>query len=91
VREVPTEGSDEQIVGEMVAREMQLAASPIFKKVILNPKIYMHFDYVVNNFGYTQDIADFLVDCVEDFLKSRGYRVVIQHEAEVPKAFMGYG
>lgn len=57
----------------------------------MNPKIFMYYDYAVSSLGYRQDMGDFISDCIEDFFRSRGYRVVIQHESEVPNAFTGYG
>lgn len=66
-----------------MSRELWLAATPIVKKVILNPKIFLLFDYAVNELKYTGDIGDFLVEAVEDFWKQRGYRIVIERQSQL--------
>lgn len=64
-------------------RVIFLEASPILKKVALNPKVYLWFDYAKTELGFKGDVGDFLIDCVEDFFKSRGFQIVISRTKEV--------
>jgi hypothetical protein len=75
-------GGDFGMTG-LMDRELMLQASPIVKKVILNPKTYLFFDYALSELKFRGDIGDFIVDAVEDFWKSRGYRIVIEKKSEV--------
>jgi hypothetical protein len=74
---------DGAAMGCLMDRELALQATPIVKKVILNPKIYLYYDYAVSTFDFKGDIGDFIQDAVEDFWKSRGYRIVIERKSEV--------
>ena len=67
----------------LMDQELALQATPIVKKVILNPKTYLFYDYAVSELRFPGDIGDFIVDAVEDFWKSRGYRIVIERKSEV--------
>jgi len=49
----------------------------VIRKVILNPKVLMWYDYIVSKFGYKGDLGDFIVECIEDFWASRGYKIKI--------------
>lgn len=64
-------------------RVILLEASPILKKVALNPKVYLWFDYAKTELGFKGDVGDFLIDTVEDFFKSRGFQIVISRTKEV--------
>lgn len=64
-------------------RIVMVEASPILKKVALNPKVYLWYDYARSKLGYKGDVGDFVIDSVEDFWKSRGYRIVITQGEEV--------
>lgn len=64
-------------------RILFLEASPILKKVALNPKVYLWFDYAKTELGFKGDVGDFLIDTVEDFFRSRGYKIVISQSKEV--------
>ncbi len=68
---------------ELVEKEILAVATPIVRKVVLNPAVYLWYDYARNRLGYKGDLGDFLVDCVEDFFRSRGYKIKIVHEEEV--------
>jgi hypothetical protein len=67
----------------LIDRELMMKTMPIIRKVVLNPKIYLYYDYVVSNLGYKRDIGDFLADVVEDYFASRGYKILIQKTSEV--------
>jgi len=64
-------------------RIVMVEASPILKKVALNPKVYLWYDYAKSEKGYKGDIGDFVIDAVEDFWRSRGYRIIVTQEKEV--------
>lgn len=64
-------------------RIVLVEASPILKKVALNPKVYLWYDYAKSEKGYKGDIGDFVIDAVEDFWRSRGYRIIVTQEKEV--------
>lgn len=59
-----------------------LKAIPIFRKVLLNLRFLCGTITMRTKFGYTRDISDFLVKCVEDFFKSSGYKIAIEHEED---------
>jgi len=67
----------------IVERELWVKATPIIRKIVLNPKIYLYYDYVRMNYGYKGDLGDFLYDAVEDFFKSRGITIKIVKEEDV--------
>jgi len=67
----------------IVERELWIKATPIIRKVVLNPIVYLYYDYMRTNYGYKGDLGDFLYDCVEDFFKSRGITVKIVKEEEL--------
>ena len=52
-------------------RELWVKATPIIRKIILNPKVWLYYDYARSALGYEGDIGSFLEDCVEDFWRSR--------------------
>jgi len=60
-----------------------LRASPIIRKVALNPKVYLWYDYAVTKLGYKRDIGDFCAAAIQDFWKSRGYKVKIVREEDI--------
>ncbi len=68
---------------DIVEKEMLLQATPIIRKVMLNPKVYLWYDYARSKLGFEGDIGDFLLDTVEDFWKSRGYTIKISQEEEI--------
>jgi len=67
----------------VLERELWVKATPIIRKVVLNPKIWLYYDYARTQLGYEGDIGSFLEDCVEDFWRSRGYKIKIVQETEV--------
>ena len=69
--------------GEILERELWVKATPIIRKVVLNPVVYLYYDYVREKYGYQGDLGDFLYDCVEDFFRSRGVKIKIVKEDEV--------
>ena len=62
----------------LMDQELALQATPIVKKVILNPKTSLFYDYACTNLNLKGDVGDFIQDAIEDFWKSRGYRIVIE-------------
>jgi hypothetical protein len=67
----------------LMDQELALQATPIVKKVILNPKTYLFYDYACTNLNFKGDVGDFIQDAIEDFWKSRGYRIVIEKRSEI--------
>jgi len=63
--------------------ELWIKASPIIRKVILDPKVFLYYDYVRNKYGYKGDLGDFIRDCVEDFFERRGIKIKIVEEEEL--------
>jgi hypothetical protein len=77
-------GGPEGSEGERaLERELWVKATPVIRKVILNPKVYLYYDYIKTKYGYKGDIGDFLYDCVEDFFKSRSITIKVVEEEEV--------
>ena len=77
---------DEEITDQIsgvIERELWVKATPIVRKIILNPKIWLYYDYARSALGYQGDIGQFLEDCVEDFWRSRGYKIKIIKEEEI--------
>ena len=68
---------------EGFGQEMWLMARPIMRKVALNPKVFLWYDYAVKELGFEGDIGDLCVDAIEDFFKSRGYKITIVKETEI--------
>ena len=69
---------------ERVARETVFeTAALVVKKVAMNPVVLLWYDFARNKFGYEGDLGDFIVDCVEGFFRSRGFRIVIRREMPV--------
>lgn len=80
-RVAPTEPSME---GERIfERELWVIAQPIIRKVALNPKIFLFYDYARTELGFDGDLGDFIVDCVQDFFNSRNIKIKIVREKEV--------
>jgi hypothetical protein len=67
----------------LMDQELALQATPIVKKVILNPKTSLFYDYACTNLNFKGDVGDFIQDAIEDFWKSRGYRIVIEKRSEI--------
>ncbi|RLG82643.1 MAG: hypothetical protein DRO39_09310, partial [Thermoprotei archaeon] len=63
-------------------REVVAYATPVLRKVILNPKILLFYDYMKSK-GYTGDLGDFIVECIELLFRKMGYQVVIERKVEV--------
>jgi len=78
---VPPEIGEEG--ARVIQRELWEKATPIIRKVVLNPKVFLYYDYMRANYGYKGDLGDFLYDCVEDFFRSRGFTVKIVKEEEL--------
>jgi hypothetical protein len=74
---------DMTAMGGIMDQELALQATPIVKKVILNPKTYLFYDYACSTLNFKGDIGDFIQDAIEDFWKARGYRIVIEKKSEV--------
>jgi len=64
-------------------RELMVQATPIIRKVILNPKVFLWYDYAKSELGYQGDLGDFINDAIEDFWRSRGYKIKIVQEREI--------
>jgi len=75
-------GYPPMISGEL-ERELMVRATPILRKVILNPKVLLWYDYARAELGYSGDLGDFINDAVEDFWRSRGYKIKVIQEMEV--------
>ncbi len=58
-------------------------AQPILRKVALNPRIFFDYDFAKKKFGWEGDIGDFLIECVEDFWKRKGYSIRIMYDEEM--------
>lgn len=78
----PSETSIEK-AGSTIEKELWLQATPVVRKVILNPKIYLLYDYARSELGFEGDLGDFCSDCVEDFFNRRNIKVKIVREKEV--------
>ena len=63
-------------------REVVAYATPVLRKVILNPKILLFYDYMKSK-GYSGDLGDFIVECIELLFRKMGYQVVIERKVEV--------
>ena len=74
---------DGTAMGGIMDQELALQATPIVKKVILNPKTYLFYDYACTNLNFKGDVGDFIQDAIEDFWKSRGYKIVIEKRSEI--------
>ena len=70
-------------VSRIMEEELWVKASPIIRKVILDPKVFLYYDYVRNKYGYKGDLGDFIRDCVEDFFERRGIKIKIVEEEEL--------
>jgi len=70
-------------VERIMEKELWVMAEPIFRKVALNPRIFLFYDYVRTELGYEGDLGDFICDTVEDFFKSRGIKIKIVREKEI--------
>jgi len=73
---VVKEAAEEPPAPKVDVREILGDYTPVIKKVILNPKILMFYDYVRTQ-GYQGDLGDFLVDIVESYFRDRGLRIVV--------------
>jgi len=74
----------EEGLQETVEKQLQIAASPIVRKIILNPIVYFWYDYAKTKLGFNGDIGDFLWDCVEDFFDARGVHIVVEQKRVTP-------
>ena len=74
---------EEKLFAEGAERELMLQATPIVRKVVLNPRIYLLYDYARTRLNFDGDLGDFLADCVDDFFNSRGIKIKIVREEEV--------
>ena len=63
-------------------REIVAFATPVLRKVILNPKILLYYDYFRSK-GYSGDLGDFINECIELLFKLKGYQIVIERRSEV--------
>lgn len=63
-----------------VQKQLDVVATPLIKKVILNPKIFMYYDYAKTQFGFKGDFGDFVRDCVEYFFLRHGFSIKITRE-----------
>jgi len=63
--------------------ELWAAARPIIRKIALNPKVFLWYDYAVSRLGYKGDLVDMLIEALEDFWASRGYKIkIVREEAD---------
>ena len=76
-------GSPEEALTLGFERELMVQATPIIRKVILNPKVFLWYDYAKSELGYQGDLGDFINDAIEDFWRSRGYKIKIVQEREI--------
>lgn len=67
---------------EQTERLLVSQADPILRKVALNPKVIFWYEFA-KSCGYEGDLGDFIVACVEDFFKSRGYKLKVVREEVV--------
>lgn len=58
-------------------------ATPILRKVALNPRIFFYYEFAKKKFGWEGDVGDFLIECVEHFWKSKGYSIRIMYDEEL--------
>jgi len=77
------EGGGEKAIPEGFERELWLKATPLIRKVALNPEIYFWYDYARGKLGLKGDVGDFVCDCVRYFFKSHGYKIRIIKEEEI--------
>ncbi len=81
--QLPHVGRPAERVAEVAAeREVVAYATPVLRKVILNPKILLFYDYMRSK-GYSGDLGDFIVECIELLFRKMGYQVVIERKVEV--------
>ena len=73
----------EKAFAEAAEKELMVQATPILRKVVLNPRIYLFYDYSRTRLGFKGDFGDFIADCVDDFFNSRGIKIKIVREEEV--------
>jgi hypothetical protein len=76
----PSSGED---VHRIIERELLVEATPIIRKVVLNPKVLLWYDYARSELGFDGDLGDFIYDAVEDFWERRGYKIEIVKRKEV--------
>ena len=69
-------------LGPMTEREIVAFATPVLRKVVLNPKILLYYDYFRSK-GYKGDLGDFICECIELLFKKMGYQIVIEKRSEV--------
>ena len=72
----PPRETRESTLPHVDVRELLGDYTPVVKKVILNPKILMYYDYVKKK-GYEGDLGDFIQDVVEEYFRDRGIRIVV--------------
>jgi len=60
--------------------EVPVIASQIARKVVLNPKVLLLYDWIKARFGYDGDLSDFILDVIEDFMRSRNLKIMIVRE-----------
>jgi len=77
---LPEAGEEE--VREGAERTVVALATPVIKKVVLNPKILLFYDYLRSK-GYEGDLGDFIVDCIETLFRRMGYQIVVERRSEV--------
>ena len=64
-------------VYDLEDREVVLTATEIARRVVLNPKVLLFYDFLCSRYGYEGTLADFILDCVEDFLNSRNIKIAV--------------
>jgi hypothetical protein len=67
----------------LMDQELALQATPIVKKVILNPKTYLFYDYACSTLNFKGDIGDFIQDAIAR--ATRRERPARQHRQSCPR------
>jgi len=61
---------------EALVRSLVSDYTPVVRKVVMNPRILMYYDYARSQ-GYDGDLGDFINEVVEGYFKERGIKIVV--------------
>ena len=82
---------------EAFEKEILVQASPLVRKIILNPKVYLWFDYARSELKFQGDIGDFFDMATKDVLAIHGIIPTVlslsgrKLSVDIPPQLTGYG
>jgi len=72
---------DSQALNGMLEKTILIQATPLFKKVLLNSKVFLQHEYFQKYLEYEGDVGDLLVEALDFYWKEMGFTIKITHDS----------